>query len=75
MGLQRRSRENLLSCSTWVRSFAQDAGFTGGKDAAGVSVLLGVFKLVMTGGHCQHLLTTAAIAKRAWAANTSMIAA
>lgn len=41
---------HILRCVAQPRFLpAQDAGFTGGKDAAGVSVLLGIFKLVMTG--------------------------
>jgi hypothetical protein len=33
----------------YASNILQDAGFAAGKDAEGVSVLLGGFKLVMTG--------------------------
>lgn len=40
----------------YASNILQEAGFAAGKDVGGVSVLLGVFKLVMTGAHCRVAL-------------------
>jgi hypothetical protein len=52
----------------YASNILQDAGFAAGKDAEGVSVILGTFKLVMTGAQsrvppaqCMHILHTAGV--------------
>ena len=47
----------------YASNILADAGFAAGKDAEGVSVLLGLFKLAITGAlpSCTHALSMAAV--------------